>query len=89
MGRAARFGAAAAGMAVRDAGLCLLDENPERIGVVMGTGMIPIDLPEVAAVLAKACDESRQSASARTRHRPSRVHQRAVPPGCSPSTCRT
>ena len=56
MGRAARFGAAAAGMAVRDAGLDLAREDPERLGVVMGSGLIPIDLPEVAAVLAKACD---------------------------------
>ena len=56
MGRAARFGAAAAGMAVRDAGLDLVREDPERLGVVMGSGLIPIDLPEVAAVLAKACD---------------------------------
>ncbi|HVS34441.1 MAG TPA: beta-ketoacyl-ACP synthase II [Gemmataceae bacterium] len=57
MGRAARFGAAAAGMAVRDSGLDLMRENPERVGVVMGSGLIPIDLPEVAAVVAKACDE--------------------------------
>ncbi len=56
MGRAARFGAAAAGMAVRDAGLDLAREDPERVGVVMGSGLIPIDLPEVATVLAKACD---------------------------------
>jgi 3-oxoacyl-[acyl-carrier-protein] synthase II len=56
MGRAARFGAAAAGMAVRDAGLDLSREDPERVGVVMGSGLIPIDLPEVAGVVAKACD---------------------------------
>jgi 3-oxoacyl-[acyl-carrier-protein] synthase II len=56
MGRAARFGAAASGMAVRDAGLDMTKEDPERVGVVMGTGLVPIDLPEVAAVLAKAWD---------------------------------
>ncbi|HBI41784.1 MAG TPA: beta-ketoacyl-[acyl-carrier-protein] synthase II [Planctomycetales bacterium] len=58
MGRAARFGAAAAGMAVRDAGLDLEKENPERLGVVMGSGMIPVDLSEVASLLAGACDEN-------------------------------
>ncbi len=58
MGRAARFGAAAAGLAVRDSGLDLANENPERLGVVMGSGLIPIDLPEVAALVAKASDEA-------------------------------
>lgn len=58
MGRAARFGVAAAGLAVRDSGLDLTRENPERLGVVMGSGMIPIDLPDVASLVAKACDES-------------------------------
>jgi len=58
MGRAARFGVAAAGLAVRDSGLDLSRENPERLGVVMGSGLIPIDLPDVAALVAKACDES-------------------------------
>src|SRR5262249_38216564 len=33
MGRAARFGVAAAGLAVRDSGLSLPKENPERVGV--------------------------------------------------------
>src|SRR5262249_36309662 len=42
MGRAARFGVAAAGMAVRDSALDLDRENPERVGVVMGTGLVPI-----------------------------------------------
>ena len=58
MGRAARFGVAAAGLAVRDSGLDLTRENPERLGVVMGSGLIPIDLPDVAPLVAKACDES-------------------------------
>jgi len=56
MGRAARFGAAASGMAVRDAGLDMAKEDSERVGVVMGSGLVPIELPEVATVLAKACD---------------------------------
>jgi 3-oxoacyl-[acyl-carrier-protein] synthase II len=56
MGRAARFGVAAAGMAVRDCGLDLTRSDPERIGVVLGTGLVPIDLPEIAGILTKACD---------------------------------
>jgi 3-oxoacyl-[acyl-carrier-protein] synthase II len=54
MGRAARFGVAAAGLAVRDSGLDLSRENPERVGVVMGSGLVPIDLPEVAPLMAGA-----------------------------------
>ena len=54
MGRAARFGVAAAGLAVADSGLDLSREDPERIGVVLGTGVVPMDLPEVAPLLAQA-----------------------------------
>src|SRR6516164_7996917 len=39
MGRAARFGVAAAGLAVVDSDLNLSREDPERIGVVLGTGV--------------------------------------------------
>jgi 3-oxoacyl-[acyl-carrier-protein] synthase II len=56
MGRASRFGVAAAGLAVVDSGLDLSRENPERVGVVLGTGLVPIDLPEVAPLLADACN---------------------------------
>ncbi len=56
MGRAARFAVAAAGLGVRDSGLEMDRVNPERVGVVMGTGVIPMDLPEVAPVLAEACN---------------------------------
>jgi 3-oxoacyl-[acyl-carrier-protein] synthase II len=56
MGRAARFGVAAATLAVRDSGLDLAAADPERVGVVMGTGIVPMDLPEVAPLLADACD---------------------------------
>jgi 3-oxoacyl-[acyl-carrier-protein] synthase II len=55
MGRAARFAVAAAGLGIQDSGLELAKVNPERVGVVMGTGVIPMDLPEVAPVLAEAC----------------------------------
>src|SRR5262245_17083963 len=46
MGRAAKFGVGAAGLAVHDSGLVVADEDPERLGVVMGTGMVPVDLGE-------------------------------------------
>lgn len=55
MGRAARFGLAAAGLAIQDSGLDLERVDPETVGVVMGTGLVPIDLPELAPVLADAC----------------------------------
>src|SRR4051794_2494566 len=58
MGRAARFGVAAAGLAVGDSGLDLPRENPERIGVVMGTGVVPMDLPEVAPLIVEAVNEA-------------------------------
>jgi 3-oxoacyl-[acyl-carrier-protein] synthase II len=56
MNRATRFGVAAAGLALQDSGLELSHENPERVGVVMGTGPVPMDLPEVAPLLANAVD---------------------------------
>src|SRR3954469_6565464 len=51
MSRAMRFAVAAAVLGVRDAGLELGREDPERIGVVMGTGLVPMDLAEVAPAL--------------------------------------
>jgi 3-oxoacyl-[acyl-carrier-protein] synthase II len=60
MGRAARFGVAAAGMAVEDSGLDLSREDPERIGVVMGTGIVPMDLPDIAPLLLDACKHDGQ-----------------------------
>jgi 3-oxoacyl-[acyl-carrier-protein] synthase II len=56
MGRAARFAVAASTLAVRDSGLELAREDPERLGVVQGAGLVPIDLPEVAPLLAEACN---------------------------------
>ena len=58
MSRAMRFAVGAAGLGVRDSGLELDKENPERVGVVMGTGMVPIDLPEIAPYLHAALDEN-------------------------------
>jgi len=56
MSRAMRFGVAAAGLAVRDSELELDRENRERIGVVMGTGLVPVDLDELAPALVEACN---------------------------------
>lgn len=57
MGRAARFGIGAAGLAIADSGIEVAAENPERLGVVMGTGLVPMDLGELAPLLARACLE--------------------------------
>ncbi|HEY8504302.1 MAG TPA: beta-ketoacyl-[acyl-carrier-protein] synthase family protein [Gemmataceae bacterium] len=57
MGRAARFGLGAAAMALEDAGLDLGREDPERVGVVMGTGLIPMDLGEILPLLLQAGTE--------------------------------
>src|SRR5262249_32538789 len=57
MGRAARFGIGAAGLAVADSGLELARTNPERFGVVMGAGLVPMDLGELAPRLARAGQE--------------------------------
>jgi 3-oxoacyl-[acyl-carrier-protein] synthase II len=56
MGRAARFAVGAAGLAVADSGLSLPEENPERIGVVMGAGLVPIDVGEIAPIIHQACE---------------------------------
>ncbi|HXG09522.1 MAG TPA: beta-ketoacyl-ACP synthase II [Gemmataceae bacterium] len=60
MGRATRFGLAAAGLAVEDSGLDLSREDPESIGVVMGTGLVPIDLPDVVPILLGSCNGNGQ-----------------------------
>ena len=46
MGRAARFGVGAAGLALQDSGISMENENPERVGVVVGTGIVPVDVPK-------------------------------------------
>jgi 3-oxoacyl-[acyl-carrier-protein] synthase II len=60
MSRAMRFAVGAAGLAVEDSGLELEREDPERVGVVMGTGLVPVDLPELMPSLVEACDENGQ-----------------------------
>lgn len=56
MSRAMRFAVGAASLSISDSGLDLKKENSERLGVVMGTGLVPIDLPELAPRLMEACD---------------------------------
>src|SRR5271165_6364095 len=51
MGRAMRFAVGAAGLAVQDSGMSADWPVPERVGVVMGTGLVPVDLPEIAPAL--------------------------------------
>jgi 3-oxoacyl-[acyl-carrier-protein] synthase II len=58
MSRAMRFAVGAAALAVTDSGLVLSREKPERVGVVMGTGLVPVDLPELAPALVEACSEN-------------------------------
>jgi 3-oxoacyl-[acyl-carrier-protein] synthase II len=57
MSRAMQFGVGAAAMAVQDGGLELAQEDSERIGVVMGTGIVPLDLGELAPLLKEAYDQ--------------------------------
>jgi 3-oxoacyl-[acyl-carrier-protein] synthase II len=56
MSRAMRFGVGAAGMALHDSGLDLDRENPERVGVVMGTGLVPLDLSDLGPALTQTWD---------------------------------
>jgi 3-oxoacyl-[acyl-carrier-protein] synthase II len=56
MGRAMRFAVGAAGLAMQDSGLPTDWPNPERVGVVMGTGLVPVDLPELTPTLVASCD---------------------------------
>src|SRR5439155_7451315 len=41
-------------------GIEIANENPERLGVVMGTGLVPMDLGELAPLLARAVHENGQ-----------------------------
>jgi 3-oxoacyl-[acyl-carrier-protein] synthase II len=58
MGRAARFGVGAAGLALQDSGISMENENPERVGVVTGTGIVPVDMAEIMPMLQKVITES-------------------------------
>src|SRR5437870_10383098 len=65
MGRASRFAIGAAALAVRDSGLDLQHEDPERVGVVMGAGLVPMEMADIAPVLKDALDEQGQFDPAR------------------------
>lgn len=58
MNRPSRFAVGASVLASRDAGLDLVNEDVERIGVVMGTGVVPIDLPEIAPAIVGAMNSN-------------------------------
>jgi len=58
MGRNIRFGVAASQMAMQHAGLKELPPDPERFGVVMGSGIVPTDVEEVGAAVMASLDES-------------------------------
>jgi 3-oxoacyl-[acyl-carrier-protein] synthase II len=60
MSRAMRFAVGAAGLGIEDSGLDLERENPERVGVVMGTGLVPIDLPELLPALVNSSSPAEQ-----------------------------
>jgi len=60
MGRASRFALGAAALAIRDSGLDWPKLNPERLGVVMGTGLVPMELGELAPILAQAMSQDGQ-----------------------------
>jgi 3-oxoacyl-[acyl-carrier-protein] synthase II len=57
MSRAMRFAVGAAGLSIQDSGLDLSREDPARFGVVMGTGLVPVDLPELTPALMDSCDD--------------------------------
>src|SRR5262249_56743117 len=48
-------GESAEGVAVTDSGLSLDADDPEGIGVVMGTGLVPVDLADLMPSLVEAC----------------------------------
>ncbi|MFL5330434.1 MAG: beta-ketoacyl-[acyl-carrier-protein] synthase family protein [Gemmataceae bacterium] len=56
MNRPTQFAVGAAVLAARDSGVDLPAENPERIGVVMGTGVVPINMSELSPALVGASD---------------------------------
>ena len=58
-GRTVQFGLAAAKMALEDASLLHDDQlAPARFGVVMGTGIVPMDIGELAGTVAEATNGS-------------------------------
>ena len=60
MSRAMRFAVGAAGLGIQDSGLDFDKIDPGRVGVVMGTGMVPVDLPELTPSLVASSDDDGQ-----------------------------
>lgn len=60
MSRAMRFAVGAAGLGIQDSGLDFDKLDPGRVGVVMGTGMVPVDLPELTPSLVASSDDDGQ-----------------------------
>jgi 3-oxoacyl-[acyl-carrier-protein] synthase II len=65
MSRAMRFAVGAAGLGIQDSGLAWDKLDPTRIGVVMGTGLVPVDLPELTPALVDSCDSEGQLQTSR------------------------
>lgn len=57
MGRAARFGVGASGLALQDSGISMENEDPERVGVVVGTGLVPVDMAEIMPMLSRVMQD--------------------------------
>ena len=60
MGKNIQFGLGAARMAVDDSGLALEKEDPSRMGVVMGAGIVNSNLFELATAITHSLDDSGQ-----------------------------
>jgi 3-oxoacyl-[acyl-carrier-protein] synthase II len=60
MSRTSRFAVGAAALALRDSGLDMNRENAERVGVVMGAGLIPIEMSDIAPILQDTLNEQGQ-----------------------------
>ena len=65
MGRNIRFGLAAAKMAWQDAGIEGDSHDPSRVGVVMGAGIVPMNLAEIAPLVSRAVNGGNEFSMAR------------------------
>jgi 3-oxoacyl-[acyl-carrier-protein] synthase II len=73
MSRSSKFAVGAAGLAMRDSGIGPEWPDPTRVGVCMGTGVVPIDLPELAPALSYAMADGRFQADRLGEQGPSSV----------------
>ncbi len=58
MGSNIRFGVAASQMAMQHAGLKETPPDPERFGVVMGSGIVPTDVEEIGEAVMRSLDDA-------------------------------